>query len=195
MSDTRIGDSSDPQTQQPNQLVTQGGAVKGAQPKESRKRRYPKVRQYHGLTTTRTSLLRLGEYAVASVLDDENGAATGLREWRDGIAASLGAPVTPLVAMVLELACRDRLMLDATDRWIFGGRRRLINKRRRALYPIVAQRAAIVRSLADHLKVLSAAQVASAKPEMTEEEKAKRERLIAELMSYMPRPGASRTVP
>jgi hypothetical protein len=186
VSDTRIRDSSDPHNSLSDPAVTHGGAVDVAQPKGVKKRRYPKVRQYHGLTTTRTSLQRLGEYAVASVLDDENGAATGLREWRDEIAASVGSAMTPMDSMTLELACRDRLMLDAVDRFILGGKRRLINKRRRAVYPIVAQRAALVRSLADHLKTLSALRrTASVPPEAgpSEEEKARKEYLINKILS------------
>lgn len=185
MSDTRIGDSMHPQSRQQNQQVTNGVAKEGALPIATDKHRYPKVRQYHGLTTARTSLRRLGEYAIGSVLDDATGASSALVAWRDTIASTLGAALTPQLAMVLELACRDRLMLDTMDRWILNGERRLINKRRRALYPIVVQRSAVARSLTDHLKTLAsaaAAAVATTENGLVEEDQQRRAELIEQLM-------------
>jgi hypothetical protein len=51
---------------------------------------------------------------------------------------------------IIDLAVKNKLILDSTDRWIFQ-QPSLIDKRKRALLPVVRERQALANGLAEYM--------------------------------------------
>lgn len=69
-------------------------------------------------------------------------------EWAAGVAADLGGVdnLSRQQQTLLDLAARTKLQLDRIDAWLFR-QPALVNKRTRALHPVVSQRQSLVNTL------------------------------------------------
>jgi hypothetical protein len=106
----------------------------------------------------RTGLLALKARVMVkglSVVDRRSVAARNLLAWRDELTAALGGSdaISPQQKALVELCARTRLILDHADAFVLQ-QGNLINKRRRALYPIVEQRQRLSDSLLKSLQAL-----------------------------------------
>ena len=86
-------------------------------------------------------------------IDGRSAVGKALARWRADLIADLGGPeaISTQEAAVIDAATTTKLLLDHADSWLLGGPGRLINARRRALYPIVAQRQSLADALLRHL--------------------------------------------
>ena len=90
-----------------------------------------------------------------AAIDGRSQASRALMVWKSELVRDLGGE-TALSAQqltVIELACRARLYLDSVDGWLMQ-QPSLVNKRRKALLPVLRERMAIADALARHLAAL-----------------------------------------
>lgn len=88
-----------------------------------------------------------------SELDGRSRAAKGLIAWKRELTASIGGQPSAQEAMIIELCCRNRMILDSIDAWLFQ-QKSLLNRKRKTVLPIVRERQAIDSALAKHLQAL-----------------------------------------
>jgi hypothetical protein len=102
-------------------------------------------RQTHGLT----ALKRVVSAKGIDGLDARTTAVRSVNEWRAQIIADLGGleniPAAKLV--LVEMACRTRVLVDHADVFLLG-QASIINRRKKAFIPLVAQRQSLCDSLA-----------------------------------------------
>jgi len=102
-------------------------------------------------------------------LDRRSAGYRALLEWRRELEQDLGGVETLSAQQrtLVELACRIRLYLDHVDSWLML-QPSLINRRRRAVLPIVAQRMQLSDSLARLLAQLGLQRHAKPVPSLKE---------------------------
>jgi len=78
-----------------------------------------------------------------------------LVEWRQELIQDLGGPdaVSTQARAIVDLAVRTKLLLDSIDAWLLT-QPSLVNKRARALLPVVRERQQLADSLARYLTTL-----------------------------------------
>jgi hypothetical protein len=78
-----------------------------------------------------------------------------LARWRAELIRDLGGEenLSTQRKALVELVCRDRFLLDAVDGWLLS-QETFINRRRRALFPIVLEREKLADALARRLAQL-----------------------------------------
>jgi hypothetical protein len=98
----------------------------------------------HGLYAMKATVKALG----SRVIDRRTMVGKELARWRAELMADLGgeAFVTTQQAVLVELAVRSKLLVDAVDAWLLV-QPSLVDRRRRALLPVVRER----QQLADGL--------------------------------------------
>src|SRR5262249_43209363 len=112
----------------------------------------PEGNQYatkHGLNTVRNAIKILGE----RVLNRRTAAGRALIEWRKDLIRDLGGDVSTQQAAIVSLAIKTKLLLDSIDVWLLQ-QPTLINKRKKAIIPAVAQRHALADALARYMSML-----------------------------------------
>jgi len=111
----------------------------------------PRPYRKTGLYTARAALKRYGLRA----LDRRTRAARALLAWRQEIAADLGGAdnLSAQQRAVLEEAVKLKLMLDSVDAWILA-QPSLIDRRKRALLPVVKERQSLADALVRYLTTL-----------------------------------------
>ena len=102
-------------------------------------------RSRHGLGMVKAKVMLLG---LASV-DRRTAAAQSLIAWKSELLRDLGGieNISAQRMALIEMATRTRLVVDHVDHWILA-QHSLINKRKKALLPVLQQRQALVDSLA-----------------------------------------------
>jgi hypothetical protein len=92
-----------------------------------------------------------------------------LARWRAELLRDLGgeASLSTQRRALVELVCRDRFLLDAVDGWLLS-QETFINRRKRALFPIVLEREKLADSLARRLAQLGLERVPKAVPSLAE---------------------------
>ena len=105
----------------------------------------------HGLYRAKRALAELGLRG----LDGRTTVAKELSAWRSEIAEDLGGMDMLSTAQValLELAAKQKLLLDSIDAWILA-QPSMVNKRKRALFPIVRERQVLADGLERYLSKL-----------------------------------------
>jgi hypothetical protein len=118
-------------------------------------RRGGRGRQHHGLTTLKRAITELGSRSIHRAIDARTQLGRALAEWRRDLTEDLGGPetVTTAQAGMIELAVRTKLMLDSVDTFILT-MESPVNKRRRAVFPVILQRQSLARDLARFLEAL-----------------------------------------
>jgi hypothetical protein len=113
-------------------------------------------RSRHGLNRTMTRIKLQG----LDVIDRRTAPARALLQWREQLITDLGG-LEHLSAQKLglvELACRTKAIVDAADAWLLS-QPSIVNKKRRALLPIVMQRQTLCDSLARLLSQLGLSRI------------------------------------
>ena len=117
----------------------------------------------HGLTALKRTVKARG----ISELDGRTAAVRSVNEWRAQIIADLGGleniPAAKLV--LVEMACRTRVLVDHADVFLLS-QPSIINRRRKAFIPLVAQRQALCDSLARLCTQIGLARVPKAIPSL-----------------------------
>jgi hypothetical protein len=116
-----------------------------------RARTSPPNAQRHGLTRLKAVVRGLG----GRVIDRRTTLGKALAEWRQELIQDLGGPesVSTQARAIVELAVKTKLLLDSVDAWLLT-QPSLINKRARALLPVVRERQQLADSLARYLTLL-----------------------------------------
>jgi len=78
-----------------------------------------------------------------------------LTSWRGELVHDLGGPdtISTQQAAIIELAVKTKLMLDSVDAWIFR-QPSLVDKRRRAVLPVVRERQQLADALSRYMTQL-----------------------------------------
>ncbi|HXP69664.1 MAG TPA: hypothetical protein VOA88_10315 [Candidatus Dormibacteraeota bacterium] len=107
--------------------------------------------QRHGLKGLMARVSTRGLVA----LDARSAGMQALRRWRQELEQDLGGAegLSAQKRTIVELVCRQRLLLDHIDGWLMT-QDQLMNKKRRSLYPILSQRNTLVNTLTYLLKEL-----------------------------------------
>ena len=118
-------------------------------------RRGARGRQHHGLTLMKRAIAQLGPRPLDQALDPNSPMGRALAEWRRDLTDDLGGAesITTAQAGMVELAVRTRLLLDSVDAFILG-MPSPVNRRLRAVYPVVLQRQTLANGLARFLETL-----------------------------------------
>jgi hypothetical protein len=105
----------------------------------------------HGLTTMKKALHQLGDRAI----DGRTSVGKALGEWRAELVQDLGGRqnVSTQKAAIIDLAVKTKLLLDSIDAWLLT-QPSLVNKRRRALLPVVRERQQLADALARYMVAL-----------------------------------------
>ncbi len=92
--------------------------------------------------------IELKELVYRAVADGRTVEARDMTEWAGAVAADLGGVdnLSRQQQTLLDLAARTKLQLDRIDAWLFR-QPALVNKRTRALHPVVSQRQSLVSTL------------------------------------------------
>jgi hypothetical protein len=110
----------------------------------------PNIGRPRALAVTRRTLEQI---RLADLDGTEVGRA--LEAWKREIIDALGGPanVSPQQETIIELAARQRLLLESIDAWLFQ-QKQLVHWRRRSVMPAVMQRSTLSRDLVYNLNVL-----------------------------------------
>ncbi len=108
-----------------------GGAPKGSQNNLK-----------HGLSFAKRALTRYGSRAI----DQRTHFAKELAKWRRGLVQDLGGDVSTQQDALVDLCCKNKLLLDSVDAWLLT-QKSIINKRNKCLYPVVRERQVLADSL------------------------------------------------
>jgi hypothetical protein len=102
-------------------------------------------------------------------IDGRTGTGRALLAWRGALVRDLGGEdaVSTQQQGVVDLAVRTKLLLDSIDAWLLG-QPSLINRRRRALLPVVRERQALADALARYLAMLGLERRAQPVPSLRE---------------------------
>jgi hypothetical protein len=113
----------------------------------------PQARTYskHGLNTLRRSL----KYSGNALTSRRYKLGRVLWEWRQDLVRDVGgeAAISTQQLAVIDLAVKTKLLLDSIDAWLLT-QPSLIDKRRRALLPVVRQRQTLADALARYMGLL-----------------------------------------
>ena len=119
---------------------------------DSKKPPKPKKKhQLSGFWAARRALQRFGEH----VIDGRSRLAHALDEFRDEIIRDLGGEeaVSRQQRVVIDLVVRTHLMVQSLDNYLLN-LGSLVNRRKRALWPVVRERAQLADSLARYMSIL-----------------------------------------
>jgi hypothetical protein len=88
-------------------------------------------------------------------IDMRTALGKSLAQWRHQLIGDLGGPgaISTQQAAVVDLAVKTKLLLDSIDAWLLT-RPSLIDKKRRALLPVVRERQQLADALARYLSQL-----------------------------------------
>jgi hypothetical protein len=104
-----------------------------------------KPRSRHGLNRVLAAVKLKGLDGI----DRRTSAARALLRWREKLIADLGGieTISSQRLILVDVATRTKALLDHVDEWLLS-QRSVVNRRARALLPVVAQRQALADSLA-----------------------------------------------
>ncbi len=125
-------------------------ATRATPVRTERKPRRGRVR--HGVYQLKSTMKELADRGLR-VFDGRTAFGKSARRWRDDLVRDLGGDPSTGQAAVIELALRTKVMLDSIDAWLLV-QPSLINRRKRALIPIAAQRQQLADALVRYLTAL-----------------------------------------
>jgi hypothetical protein len=121
--------------------------------------------QQHGLHTLKRRLKVRGLDGI----DKRSSTARALLAWRRELEADLGGPeaFTAQQRAIVDVASTTKLLLDSVDRWLLEQGDGLVNRKRRAVYPVVLQRQQLADALARYMGQLGLERRAKPAPSLT----------------------------
>ena len=84
----------------------------------------------HGLYVARRALMDYGKRAI----DGRSSTGKALIRWRKDLVADLGGDVSTQQGAVIDLCCKNKLLLDSIDTWLLT-QKSLINRNTKLSYP------------------------------------------------------------
>ncbi len=134
--------------QSANDVANRADAIVASRRPRKRSRSHSKR---HGLTRLKAAVRGLG----GRVVDRRTTLGKALAEWRHELIQDLGGldAVSTQEKAVVELAVKTKLLLDSIDAWLLT-QPSLVNKRARALLPVVRERQQLADALARYLALL-----------------------------------------
>ncbi len=147
-SDQQKPRSSPSDRQATNDVANRADAMAGG--RRSRKK-FRSISQRHGLTRLKAAVRGLG----GRVVDRRTTLGKALTEWRQELIGDLGGPdaISTQERAIVDLAVRTKLLLDSVDAWLLT-QPSLVNKRARALLPVVRERQQLADGLSRYLQAL-----------------------------------------
>lgn len=123
----------------------------------------PRPNQRHGATTLKRAIRELGDRAI----DGRTSLGRALEEWKAGIVADMGgsASVSRQQEAIIDMAAKTKLLLDSIDGYLFK-QATIVNKRKRAVFPVVRERIQLADALARYLTVLGLERRSKAVPSL-----------------------------
>jgi hypothetical protein len=111
----------------------------------------PRSYSKHGLNTLRKSL----KYSGNALTSRRYKLGRLLWAWRQELVRDVGgqAAISTQQLAVIDLAVKTKLLLDSIDAWLLT-QPTLIDKRRRAMLPVVRERQALADALARYMALL-----------------------------------------
>jgi hypothetical protein len=105
----------------------------------------------HGLNTLKDAVTKLGSRA----LDGRSSLSYALKKWRRELVEDLGGNdnISTQQAALIDLAVKSKLIIDSIDAWLLT-QTPLVNKRKKALLPVVLQRQQLADGFARYLSQL-----------------------------------------
>jgi hypothetical protein len=105
----------------------------------------------HGLTTLRDAATKLGSRAI----DGRSSLSYQLKKWRRELVNDLGGDdnISTQQSALIDLAVKSKLLIDSVDAWLLA-QPSLVNKRKKALLPVVLQRQTLADGFARYLSQL-----------------------------------------
>ena len=102
----------------------------------------------HGLSAMKRAVRELGTRAI----DGRTSVAKALSQWRRELIDDLGGrdTISTQQAAMVDLATKTKLILDSIDVWLFA-QPSLVDRRRRAILPVVRERQKLADALARYL--------------------------------------------
>lgn len=102
----------------------------------------------HGLSAMKRAVRELGTRAI----DGRTSVAKSLSQWRRELIDNLGGreTISTQQAAIVDLATKTKLILDSVDVWLLA-QPSLVDKRRRAILPVVRERQQLADALARYL--------------------------------------------
>jgi hypothetical protein len=109
------------------------------------------ISKRHGLTRLKAAVRGLG----GRVVDRRTTLGKALAHWRQELIEDLGGPeaVSTQERAIVDLAVRTKFLLDSIDAWLLT-QPSLVNKRARALLPVVRERQQLADGLSRYLQTL-----------------------------------------
>lgn len=105
----------------------------------------------HGLTRLKAAVRRLG----GRVVDRRTTLGKALAKWKHELIHDLGGldAVSTQERAIVELAVKTKLLLDSIDAWLLT-QPSLVDRRRRAVLPVVRERQQLADALARYMQAL-----------------------------------------
>lgn len=105
----------------------------------------------HRLSTMKRAVRELGDRAI----DGRTSVAKALSQWRAELINDLGGreAISTQQAAIVDLATKTKLLLDSVDSWLLV-QPSLVDKRRRAILPVVRERQQLADALARYMSTL-----------------------------------------
>jgi hypothetical protein len=122
--------------------------------------------QTHSMTILKRSIDEVGRRG-GKVIDTRTKIGKALMAWRAQLVADLGGELSTQQQAILDIAVRTKLLLDSVDSWMVR-QPSLIDKRKRALHPIMQQRVALADALVRYLGTLGLSRVARQPPRLSD---------------------------
>jgi hypothetical protein len=112
------------------------------------------VNQTHGLRKLKDAIHEVAGRGL-KVVDGRTAIGKALMRWRGEIEQDLGGAesLSAQQHTVLDICMRQKLLLDSVDHWLVR-QPRIIDSRKRSVYPVVVQRQALADGLVKHLVTL-----------------------------------------
>src|SRR5262245_31228771 len=79
-------------------------------------------------------------HAGLSALDGRSSAARAIRQWQAQVSADLGDDLSAQERTLLDVAAVDMAVLAVADSWLKTNAAAVVNRRRKAFVPLVAER-------------------------------------------------------
>jgi hypothetical protein len=116
--------------------------------------------QTHSMSILKNAINEVADRG-RKVIDTRTRVGKALMAWRAQLVADLGGAeqLSTQQQALVDISMRTKLLLDTIDHWLLR-QPSLIDKRRRQLYPVVAQRTALADALARYLGLLGLSRVA-----------------------------------
>jgi hypothetical protein len=118
----------------------------------------------HGFNPAKAALSEFGQ----RVIDGRSALGRALADWRQEIVRDLGGAeqLSAQQHTVIDIVVRTKILLDGCDAYIMTTG--IVNKRKRAVHPIVIQRGQLAESLVRHLSMLGLKRKAQEVPSLQE---------------------------